>query len=158
MIAASEGSRRFVVVETKPEQPPEGRLIEAALENTTPKLTQKRAAQLARISDARWRQLVSGYVSVGAGHYAPVRAPAKTLARMARVVGVTAEQLADVGREDAATEVLKMADEERNTLPVGTGTDPLDLTTLSEEELVVVRATILAMRQARGEHGERHGD
>ncbi|MEU6952113.1 hypothetical protein [Streptomyces sp. NPDC045714] len=38
--------------------------------------------------------------------FTPTTAPAKTLAHMARVVGVQPQQLADAGREDAA-EILR---------------------------------------------------
>lgn len=86
----------------QPTQPPEGRLIAAALKRSG--LSARAAAQRAGISDARWRQIVSGYQTVS-GTRVPVRAPADTLARMAQVVGVTAEQLADDGREDAADEL-----------------------------------------------------
>ncbi len=42
---------------------------------------------------------------MGQGHYVPAIAPAGTLARMARAVGVTPDQLVEVGRADAAEEL-----------------------------------------------------
>lgn len=157
MIELRERSRRFVLVPEKPEQPPEGRLIAAALEHTEPRLTQRQAAEQAGISDARWRQLVSGYISVGQGNYAQVTAPAKTLARMAGVVGVSAEQLDEVGREDAANELRRIDRNARaHGFSSGAGTDPLDLAALTPEEIAVVRATIQAMRQAREERRGEH--
>ncbi|MBT2453334.1 hypothetical protein [Streptomyces sp. ISL-86] len=69
-------------------------------------MSARKAASQAGLSDARWRQIVSGYQSVSGAHV-PVRAPAETLARMAQVVGVSPEQLAEAGREDAAQELGK---------------------------------------------------
>lgn len=86
---------------TRPSQRPEGALIESALENM-PGLSATKAAERAGMSEARWRQIVKGYISHGAGQYAEVTAPAPRLARMAQVVGVTPEQLDGAGRPDAA--------------------------------------------------------
>lgn len=86
-------------METRPGQPAEGRLIEEARERLA--ISQNKAAKLAGMSGTRWRQLVYGEISTG-GAKMPVRANAETLARMANVVKVSAEQLADVGRDDAA--------------------------------------------------------
>lgn len=90
-------------MEERPEQPPEGRLIGLAQKRA--KLSGRKAADLAGMSDGRWRQIVSGYQTVSAGVYAPVRGPAETLARMAQAVGVTPQQLEDVDRADAAEEL-----------------------------------------------------
>lgn len=59
------------------------------------------------MSDTRWRHIVNGYQPVGRGEAIQVVAPAATLARMARVVGVTAEELRGVGRDDAAEEMTE---------------------------------------------------
>lgn len=87
----------------RPDQPDEGRLIGLAQKRST--LSARKAAAAAGLSEGRWRQIVSGYQTVSAGVYAPVRAPAETLARMAKVVGVTPEQLEQAGRPDAADEL-----------------------------------------------------
>jgi hypothetical protein len=87
-------------METRPEQPPEGRLIADAADHLD--LSIREAAKRAGISYGRWRQIVMGYQNVSPGSFAPVHAPAKTLAKMARVVGVTPAQLTEAGREDAA--------------------------------------------------------
>ena len=84
----------------RPDQPPEGKLIEAAARDLD--LSIREAARRAGISYGRWRQITSGYQNVSPGSYAEVRAPAKTLARMAAVVNVTPGQLTEAGREDAA--------------------------------------------------------
>ena len=85
--------------------PPEAALIAAALKRSG--LTARQAAKESGLSDARWRQIVSGYQSIS-GSYVPVRAPGDRLALMARVVGVTAEQLREAGRDDAAAELEEL--------------------------------------------------
>lgn len=146
-----ERSRTFRLMTEVPPQRPEGALIEAARDAHMPKLSGRAAAAQAGISDGRWRQIINGYISVGTGHYAPVIAPADTLARMAKVVGVTPDQLVDVGREDAAGELVKLSREPDRSVPVGTGTDAVDLTSLTPEEIEAVKAVIRAMRSGRGE-------
>ncbi|MGJ5693015.1 hypothetical protein ACM6RM_07560, partial [Streptomyces pratensis] len=89
-------------MQTRPEPPPEAALIRAAAKRN--RISGRKAASLAGISDARWRQIVTGYQSVG-GTFVPVKAPADTLARMAQAVGVSAEELAAADREDAADEL-----------------------------------------------------
>ncbi|MGV2914630.1 helix-turn-helix domain-containing protein [Streptomyces alfalfae] len=90
---------------TRPEPPREAALIDAARRGA--KLSIREAARRAGISDARWRQINSGYQSVSGGAV-PVRAPAETLARMAQVVGVSGEELARAGREDAAAALAEI--------------------------------------------------
>lgn len=69
-------------------------------------LSPETAADLApiRLGGARWRHIERGYEPKKPPK--PVRAPDKTLAHMARVVGVSPERLAEAGRETAA-EVLR---------------------------------------------------
>jgi len=88
-------------METRPEPTPEGKLIDdaAALAD----ISIREAARRAGLSYGRWRQITKGFQNMSPGVYAPVRdAPAKTIAKMARAVGVTPAQLAEAGREDAA--------------------------------------------------------
>lgn len=87
-------------MDSRPEPPPEGELIAAALKRAG--LSTRAAAKRAGMSDNRWHQIVKGFQTVSAGVHAPVRGPAETVARMAQVVGVTPEQLAEAGRDDAA--------------------------------------------------------
>lgn len=54
------------------------------------------------MSEAHWRQIISGYESLGGGQYREVHAKPETLARIAQVIGITPDQLVKVGREDAA--------------------------------------------------------
>jgi transcriptional regulator with XRE-family HTH domain len=85
----------------RPEPPPWGALITAALAREN--LSAREAARRAGLSEGRWRQITGGYQVVSPGVYAPVRGPAATLAKMAAVAGVTADQLRAAGREDAAS-------------------------------------------------------
>ena len=87
----------------RPKPPPYAQLI-AAARLAPPKMTIIEAARRAGISDTRWSQLENGY-RMNRGHAEPEWAPADTLAAMARAVGVTAGQLADAGRQDAAGEL-----------------------------------------------------
>lgn len=89
----------------RPEQPPEGKLIAAAADRMD--LSIREAARRAGISYGRWRQIVMGYQNVSPGNFAAVHAPAKTLAKMARVVGVTPEQMEAEGLRPDAAESLR---------------------------------------------------
>ncbi|MEU5640000.1 helix-turn-helix domain-containing protein [Streptomyces milbemycinicus] len=91
---------------TRPEPPPEAVLIKKALKRN--RISGREAARRAGISDARWRQIVSGYQTVSGSHI-PVRAPDETLARMAHVAGVTADELGQAGREAAAEALEELA-------------------------------------------------
>lgn len=150
MIQLRERSRTFRVVTEVPQQQPEGLLIAEALRRSG--MSARSAASAAGISDTRWRHIVSGYQPAGQGNYIPVSAPAETLARMAQAVGVTPDQLADAGRGDAAGELLKLRrDTPTRSVPVGTGIDPVDLASLSPDEIEAVKAVIRALRSSRGE-------
>ena len=91
-----------------PERPPEAALIEERRKAIRPKLSVRQAASRADISEGRWRQIALGYTSAAAGIKVPVSAPAETVARMAKVVGVTSAELTDAGRQDAAIELTQM--------------------------------------------------
>ncbi|MBY0440954.1 MAG: hypothetical protein K2Q25_02265 [Mycobacteriaceae bacterium] len=99
--------------------PPEALLIEQLRTEIRPKLSIRAAAEAAGISDARWRQIAKGHNQASKDVRVPARAPADTLARMARVVGATPDQLRQVGRDDAAAELeaLKAAPQERHRNP-----------------------------------------
>lgn len=99
----------------RPEAPPEGTLLKRAL--VTMRISQREAARRSGISETRWRQLVSGY-QVVSREKVPVRSPDDTLARMARAVGVTAEQLEEAGRGGAAA-VLRDTEAEAAAAPAG---------------------------------------
>lgn len=99
----------------RPAPPPEGVLISTAIKRLN--LSQRKAAQLAGMSEGRWRQIVQGFQTVSGTHI-PVRGPADTVARMAQVARLTPEQLASEGREDAADELRRMG--------AGASTDPAE--------------------------------
>lgn len=76
-------------------------------------MTVPEAARRAEISDSRWRQICQGYQMVN-GNPVPIKpAPAETIARMARVVGVAGFQLREKGRPDAADALQEIENEER---------------------------------------------
>ncbi|MFI5629133.1 hypothetical protein ACIA8E_07095 [Streptomyces sp. NPDC051664] len=110
----------------RPDPPLEAALIAAALKKA--RMSARKAAGLAGLSDARWRQIVSGYQSVS-GSYVAVRAPADTLARMAQVVGVTSNELRNAGREDAAAELEELGAPPAPRSPAGPYAPPLDAVT-----------------------------
>ena len=107
---------------TRPEPPREAALIEAARKRA--RLSVREAARQAGLSDARWRQITSGYQSVSGSHI-PVKAPADTLARMAQVLHITAEELVEVGREDAA-KALRDITPIPEVTPAGGYSPPID--------------------------------
>lgn len=106
-------------------QRPEGALLGTAQANM--KLSARQAAGKAGMSDARWRQIVNGYASAGAGQTVEVIGPDETIARMARVVGVTPEQLREAGRPIAADLLLVLAgaEVEKDWQHVGSALDRL---------------------------------
>lgn len=89
--------------------PPEGVLIESAREDAG--LSKREAARRAGISEGWWRTVVKGYQSLGGGDRGAVRdTPAKTIAKMAAVVGVTPEQLETEGERPDAAAILREMD------------------------------------------------
>jgi transcriptional regulator with XRE-family HTH domain len=87
--------------EKPPEPPPYGALIEAARERAG--LSKREAARRVGISEAWWRYLVRGYQKVPGD----TAAPADTIARMARGVGVTPELLESGGQHPDAAAILR---------------------------------------------------
>ena len=126
-------------MDERPAPPPEGLLIAEAL--TRSGMSIREASRRAGISYGRWRQITSGVQNVSPGSYARVRAPAGTLARMARVVDVTPAGLTEAGREDAAAILAEMPAPE-------TGTHGHVVTGLTQEEAAQVRAFIEGLRIA----------
>lgn len=70
------------------------------------KMSARRAADLMEMSDTRLRHIINGYQPAGRGQRIAVVAPAETLARIARILEVTPEQLEAAGRPDAARELM----------------------------------------------------
>lgn len=104
-----------------PEPPPEATLIKEALRRA--RLSAREAARRAGISETRWRQIANGYQDVGKGMRVPTTGPADTLARMAQVAGVTADQLRQAGRDDAADELVEL-ESQAVAAPAGFASDP----------------------------------
>jgi transcriptional regulator with XRE-family HTH domain len=100
---------------TTPPPPPEANLIREKREAMIPRLSMREAARRAGISAPWWRMLETGIRRVK-GQDFPERANAETLARMARVVGLTPAELhaaasasetpQDAGRIRDAAEIL----------------------------------------------------
>src|ERR1700739_1414509 len=89
----------------RPDPPAWGGLLAVALRAAG--RSPREPARRAGISEGRGRQIAGGYQVVSPGVYAHVRVPAATLARMAKVAGVTPEQLTAAGRDDAARVMLR---------------------------------------------------
>ncbi|TDD77702.1 helix-turn-helix domain-containing protein [Actinomadura rubrisoli] len=141
----------------RPEQLPEGHLI--ALAQKRARLSGRKAADLAGMSEGHWRAIVSGSRSISKGVWVAVRGPADTIARMAQVVGVTPEQLEEAGRADAAEELraelahTKPTDEISGTKPSSAArslTDPLaGLPDDPKERIPILRERIRILSEAR---------
>jgi transcriptional regulator with XRE-family HTH domain len=76
-------------------------------------MSRRQAAAKAGISASQWSDVERGHKKAGSGVVVPVQATADTLARMARVVGASADDLAAAGREDAGRQ-LRTLDQERD--------------------------------------------
>lgn len=129
---------------TPPPQPPEGALLELARKRHRPKKSVPAMAALAGMSETRWRQIEKGYLTPSAGTYAPVRAPAETLARMAYAAHVTPDKLREVDRADAADAYERL---------MGTADDapPLEATKIEVEGF---EALEIAVKGTPPEHRE----
>lgn len=148
-----------------PPQRPEGKLIQDALQATGRSIRQ--VAPEAGLSDARWRQLVKGSMNK-AGRVVEEIAPAYTLARMARAVGVTPNQLRQVGRDDAANalESLEVAPLLQGSYSHSTrissvkDADAIDLIYESSmnatEKLEAIRKVLLLRAEADAERAAKH--
>lgn len=81
-------------------QTPEGRLLERAMKKP-PKISGRKLAELADLSEGRVRQIVNGYKSEG-GMMIPVSAPAETIARLGDALDIRPEEFEEIGRVDVA--------------------------------------------------------
>lgn len=95
-------------MQEKPVQPPEGKLLKQAVAANG--MSVRAAAAKVGLSDTRLRQILNGYIPLGAGQFAEVTAPAETLARIALELGVSPEALSKAGRTDAADLMTQWAD------------------------------------------------
>jgi transcriptional regulator with XRE-family HTH domain len=123
--------------------PPEARLIRTAREAAG--MTAAKAAEATKgaVSATYWRDIERGHGG-RRGQQAPARASARLLAAMARVTGVTPDQLAGAQREDAArvlAEILRREDGPHAGASVAlSGSGSL---TVSELEVLAREAEIL---------------
>lgn len=121
----------------RPEQRAEGKLIARAQKRA--RLSGRKAAELAKLSEGHWRAIVSGARSIAEGVWVPVRAPADTLARMALVVQVTPGELETVGRFDAAEELRTLLQELTHPEPSPDDPEWLAAITRQLDRLVAAR-------------------
>ena len=135
-------------MDERPSPPAEGKLIADALALSGMSIRQ--AAKRAGISYGRWRQITSGYQNVSPGSYATVRGPAATVARMARVVGLTPEDLHSAGREDAADALRKDIRQGEPDGPAGHVVEGL-----TEDEAQIVRDFVEMIRRSAAQQAER---
>ena len=136
--------------------PAEAELIRHRREAATPAMSRRQAATKAGISPSQWSDVERGSKQGGSGVTIPVYATAQTLARMARAVGATPEDLRGAGREDAASVLLTLEQERElrrrltaipgfgdiGTEPV-TGTDGQELLPLIAESLDAIERSKL---------------
>jgi transcriptional regulator with XRE-family HTH domain len=97
---------------TEPQPPADALLIRQRREAAAPPMSRRQAAVKAGISPSQWSDIERGSKMAGQGTVVPIRATAETLARMARVVGATANELTAAGRSDAA-DLLQAAEQDR---------------------------------------------
>jgi transcriptional regulator with XRE-family HTH domain len=112
-------------MDERPSPPPEGQLLATAL--AAMGMSIREASRRAGISYGRWRQITTGYQNVSPGSYAQVRAPAKTLARMAAVAGVSPGQLEAAAREHDRSEDQQRVTEAAEILRHPASSPPLEL-------------------------------
>jgi transcriptional regulator with XRE-family HTH domain len=136
------------VVSVHPEPTAEAQLIGQRREALVPAMSRRQAAAKAGISPSQWSDVERGHKKAGSGVVVPVQATAETLARMARAVGVSADDLVAAGREDAARQLSAFEQEQDlrkriSTVPgLGVLTD-LPLPNEDDEELLPLIAAAL---------------
>lgn len=92
-----------------PEPSPEGVLIRRVRESLRPRLPVAEAAKRAGVGEATWGNTERGYRKPGRLlDPLPFRPSAKILAHMAHAIGLTPEDLHEVGRADAAAVLAEM--------------------------------------------------
>lgn len=94
---------------------PLGELLEKARLAQRPKLSQNAVAKAADTSSTTYRRIIRGVSRFG-GQDVPFDGSADTVASIARVLGVTPEQLEEVGRGDAADELRELLETARTEM------------------------------------------
>lgn len=116
---------------------PLGELFEAVRQAMRPKLSQNAAAKAAGTSSTTYRRIISGVSRFG-GQDVPFDGSADTVASIARALGVTPEQLEEVGRTDAADELRMVgrAEAVEEALPIRPAkSGRLDMAVPTDDEL-----------------------
>lgn len=141
-----------------PRPPAEADLIRIARLAKGVSPEQAAALALIKLGGARWRQIERGYKT----RDSPVRAPDKTLAHMAHVVGVSPERLDEVNRGIAA-EILREiqrqdAEADQENRPYADLSDRLERTAWEmpasiDDRKLMVDMLREARAQGRGERG-----
>ena len=131
---------------THPQPPPEAELIRRKRESP-PNMKIRHAAELAGMSEGRWRQLENGGWK-RRGRWDTEIAPADTLARMARAVGVTPDELTEAGRADAAAELAALP-------PLEPAQDPIE-EIMANYRLLEARVAELEGKGSDEGNGERN--
>jgi transcriptional regulator with XRE-family HTH domain len=93
--------------------PSEASLIHRGREAAVPPLSRRQAAARAGISPSQWSDVERGSKRAGPGIVIPVQATAQTLAKMAAAIGVSADELAAAGREDAADQLRSASQQQQ---------------------------------------------
>lgn len=123
-------------MDERPAPPPESKLIKAAQKAAG--LSTRKAAALAGMSESRWRQIVAGSQRVNKQDI-PFTAPAETIARMARTVGLTADRLAKA-RPEAADELRRLRPDTDTTSTALAELKDV-LVALADEQAILARRT-----------------
>jgi transcriptional regulator with XRE-family HTH domain len=127
-------------------------------------MSRRQAATKAGVSPSQWSDVERGHKRAGPGIVIPVQASADTLAKMAKAIGVSADELVAAGRDDAAHQLRAAAEQRllRQQLAAvpGVGTFPdraFPGADGSREELLPLIAHALdAIDQSRLPSGTRH--
>lgn len=117
-----------------------GAALKAAREGRS--LSIRQAADRAKISEGRWRQLERGYALHGEGIKVPVRPKGTTLRSVATAVGLDVAKAFDLAG-------LPPPDLEDEIQPVGLGLDA-EADGLPSEDVEAIRAQVRALKRARG--------
>lgn len=130
---------------SRPDPTPEGALIKARLKRIG--LSQRALAEKVKLSEARVRQVINGYASIGAGRTTEVVAPAETVARLALAAGIVPDDMRSA-RSDAASLMEQWAENETNSLGLSSYPTNALLT-----ELKLRLGPFVIAPNARVEHG-----
>ncbi len=134
------------------EPPPEARLIRARREKM--RLSVRGAAARAAISETLWRRVEKGHMLETGGEAVAVRGTAVKVAAMAAALGVTAAELEEAGRADAAAQLGKMAAPDGGFDPAAAMADLEVVRGLTAGQRRILRAVIAALAAEEPPPGE----